>query len=144
ELLGLPAEPEVDGRSFAGLLTGAGARDRAHPIFAEKREGAPTALGRYPVGDSVSVIEWPWKLIANAKPPQGLTPPPLELFNLAEDPGERSDRSGIEPTTVARLRADLTAWQGRPQARRGDSVAGASGPPADAALEHLRQLGYGH
>ena len=38
------------------------------------------------------------------------TPPPSQLFDLAEDPGERVDLAAAHPVRVARMEADLAAW----------------------------------
>jgi arylsulfatase A-like enzyme len=45
-----------------------------------------------------AVIDWPWKLILNRMSP-------TELYNLADDPGERTSLVDLEPAVLARLTA---------------------------------------
>jgi arylsulfatase A len=45
-----------------------------------------------------------WKLIEHYDPPR------LELYNLASDPGEKTDLAGQQPHRVAQLRSKLEAW----------------------------------
>lgn len=49
--------------------------------------------------DQWAVVAWPWKLLV--RPADNLT----ELYNLADDPGERDDRAAAEPARVKALRA---------------------------------------
>ncbi len=52
-------------------------------------------------------LDWPWKLHRIEK---GDTVR-LELYNLAEDPGERKDVAGDQPDRAAAMRDALEAWQ---------------------------------
>jgi arylsulfatase A-like enzyme len=80
-----------------------------------------------------------WKLVeANPGNPRGL--PPRELFHLAADPGERSDRYFDEPARAAELGAHLEGQQKLAEAAR--VGAGASAAIGAAERERLRALGY--
>lgn len=61
-----------------------------------------------------------------------------ELFNLSEDPGERTDRAPENAASVAALHAELERW------RRSTSTDGAMPPPelSPEVEEALRELGY--
>ncbi len=80
-----------------------------------------------------------WKFIeANPGNPRGL--PPEQLFDVASDPGERSDLRSRRPELAERLRADTNA---EVELARSRAVQGGK----DAALteadrERLRALGY--
>jgi arylsulfatase A-like enzyme len=52
--------------------------------------------------------DWPWKLHRIQK---GAEDPAFELYNLLEDPMERTDRSEALPERVAAMRAALELWQ---------------------------------
>jgi arylsulfatase A-like enzyme len=50
-----------------------------------------------------------WKLIVALEPDFHFKPP-VELYNLVEDPEENHDRAGNEPDVVALLRSRMDAW----------------------------------
>jgi len=50
-------------------------------------------------------LDWPWKLHRIEKNAIG-----LELYNLADDPGERDDRSTRDPDRTRSMQAQLEAW----------------------------------
>jgi len=52
-------------------------------------------------------LDWPWKLhrIENKNQVR------LELYNLAEDPGEEKNLADAQPGRVSGMRAALEAWQ---------------------------------
>ncbi len=98
-----------------------------------------------------AVRRGPWKLIVPRQPQgDGARPPapalPLELYNLADDPGETVNRAAAEPGTAAALRAlgerELAA---RAAARRrflaGDEALGATYLEWNQ-ITKLRSLGY--
>jgi arylsulfatase A-like enzyme len=94
-----PAGLTIDGVSLLPELKTAGAGVR-RPLFWHyphygNQGGAPGA----------AVLEGDWKLI------EWFEGPTVELFNLANDPGEQSDVSAQHPERVASLRKLLHAWQ---------------------------------
>jgi len=80
-----------------------------------------------------------WKLIeANPGNPRGL--PPLELFEVASDPGEQSNLAEEHGDRVAEMRRHADAQE---QLARSQSVGGEATAELSAAEEEaLRQLGY--
>ncbi|HYC01367.1 MAG TPA: sulfatase [Candidatus Limnocylindrales bacterium] len=79
-----------------------------------------------------------WKLItANEGNPRGLAP--VELYDIAADPGETRNVAADHPDVVAELRSTLDALKQMAAAR---AVAGESGAIDPAAKEKLRSLGY--
>ncbi len=99
EAAGLAAPGQLDGQSLLPVLRGTGGlAERAlywHYPHYGNQGGAPGA----------AIRRGPWKLI------EWFEDGKVELFNLAEDPGETRDRAGAEPQRVAQLRAELHAWQ---------------------------------
>jgi choline-sulfatase len=122
DALGLPAEPDIVGRSLWPLLRhGAAPRERA--LFAENTlEGT----------ERKALLRWPHKLLLDADTGES------QLFDLAADPGETRDRSGEMPRLVDTLRVELDASVGERRAP------GPSAPVefSDEVAERLRQLGY--
>lgn len=108
--------------SLLPLVLGAAEAPRTAP--AERQVGG---LGSPVTGEQVALVEWPWKLIAGT----GARP---QLFNLTDDPGERTNLAAGEPARVEAMSAALAtehATSGRPVAR------------PEAWLVHaLRSLGY--
>jgi arylsulfatase A-like enzyme len=94
-----PAPGQVlDGRSLVGVLKGGALPERAlfwHYPHYGNQGGAPAAAVRR--GD--------WKLIEWQEDNR------VELFNLAQDLGEKTDLAAREPARVAKLRDELHAWQ---------------------------------
>ncbi len=100
EVAGAKAPPgqTLDGASLLPLLRGGTLPERAlfwHYPHYGNQGGAPGAAVRR--GD--------WKLI------EWLEDGRSELFNLAQDLGEKNDLAAKEPQRVAQLRAELHAWQ---------------------------------
>ena len=94
----------LDGLSLLPLLKGGTLPERAlfwHYPHYGNQGGAPAAAIRR--GD--------WKLI------EWFEDRRVELFNLAEDPGEQTDRAADEPQRAAQLTAELRAWQQQVGAR---------------------------
>jgi arylsulfatase A-like enzyme len=99
ELAGLEPPHALDGISFARLLRGAG-DPPARPLFWHFPHY--TNQGGRPAG---AVREGDWKLIEHYEDGR------VELFNLANDPGETTDLSNRQPGQAAALKRKLTAWR---------------------------------
>jgi arylsulfatase A-like enzyme len=98
EFCGADATGMPDGASLAGLLRGEAAPRRAlfwhFPHY--------TNQGGRPGG---AVREGVWKLILHEEDGRA------ELYNLADDPSERNDRSAQEPSLVDAMKSRLEAWR---------------------------------
>ena len=107
EAAGVPLPADLDARSLLGHLRGgpppAGPRD----LYFVRREGGPAYGGQ----DYHALIRGNWKLLRNS--PYGA----LELYDLAQDPGERTNLAAKEPRVVRELQAALSA-----QIQRGGTV----------------------
>ncbi|MGH8020718.1 MAG: sulfatase, partial [Opitutaceae bacterium] len=100
ELTDLPARPEqhVDGRSFVAALRGGGQPRGAifwHYPHYGNQGGAPCG----------AVREGDWKLI------EWYEDGSLELYHLADDPGEKNNLATAEPARTAALHAQLREWR---------------------------------
>ncbi len=120
--LGAPQDRVIDGVSLLPLLT---ERTPAHAgperlLFFQCHRGL--APKRY---QNFAVVSQRYKLIGHpgtfgredmdAPSP----PPPLELYDLASDPGEKQDLASRRPGAVADLRRDYEAWFESVAASRG-------------------------
>lgn len=107
DLAGFPGtpSPQVDGRSLAPLVRGTGGIDRPaiywhYPHYSNQ--------GGFPGG---GVRMGDWKLLERFEDGQ------VHLFNLREDPGERSDLAPTEVEKVSEMRRDLHRWYKEVNAR---------------------------
>ena len=91
----------VDGRSLTPLLRGKGSlgRDALFWHYPHYHPGGATPYGAVREGD--------WKLIEFYEDSR------LELYNLARDPSESRDVSGVEPARATRMLRQLEAWRRR-------------------------------
>jgi len=100
-----PAVAEkVEGRSFAPLLRGARIAWPDRPLV--------THCGRWDRGRAAAsayrncrIREGRWSLVNVKNAADG-----WELYDIAADPGERTDVAGLHPDVVARLSATYDAW----------------------------------
>jgi len=140
-----PAGPDgdFDGQSLTAVLKEAQPQDRAyladiidHPS-ADDKSGLPTR---------VATNSGPWKFIMNqpwskayldllTAPPPGL--PRFELYDSAQDPGERMNRAGDEPELVRKLQADLSGLYASAAFKKGSKAR-----PNEELEDQLRALGY--
>lgn len=94
----LPAGVAIDGRSLVSLLRGGAgpARDALYWHYPHYSNQGGFPGGAIRVGD--------WKLVENYE--NGA----VELYNLKQDVGEKTDLAASEPVRVRDLRAKLHAW----------------------------------
>ncbi len=119
EVVGLDADPEHQGASLLPLLRGQ-QRDRS-PILSQ-------------TFDRASLIRYPWKLILV----DGSAP---VLFNLQEDPGERTDLAAAEGDLVTSLTAELEEILGRSPQYEIEGV-NPEGIEDEELRQQLEALGY--
>jgi arylsulfatase A-like enzyme len=111
DILRFPTPPGVGGRSLIGTIE----RPDDFPsltVYAESEASLFPALNHdRPIGGIegklYAIREGEWKLVRN---PRGLGAT-YELFDLATDPGEMTDRSSEFPDVVAGLRSALDEWR---------------------------------
>jgi arylsulfatase A-like enzyme len=134
ELAGVPpaANGAMQGRSLVPVLEARERIDPLLPIFLFRQHyehgfdsGTPVA------GEQYGVRLGDWKLILG--PEEGTR----QLFDVARDPRERSDRAAEEPSLVAELERRIAAW--RAEYTRAETAPDAISPED---LERLRALGY--
>ena len=102
ELAGLPAQPKLhaDGQSLVTQLKGNDTGTRALYWHYPHYHGSGWKPG-------ASIRDGDWKLIEFYHYKKH------ELYNLANDPGERHNLAKANPAKAKRLRANLAAWQKR-------------------------------
>ena len=106
DLAGLPLQPKlhVDGRSLLSQLKGNDTGQRTLHWHYPHYHGSSWKPG-------ASIRDGDWKLIEFYHYNN------FELYNLAKDPGERTDLAKRNPRKAAELRAKLSAWQKRMKAK---------------------------
>jgi len=106
DLAGLPLQPKlhVDGRSLLSQLKGNDTGQRTLHWHYPHYHGSAWKPG-------ASIRDGDWKLIEFYHYNN------FELYNLAKDPGERTDLAKRNPRKAAELRAKLSAWQKRMKAK---------------------------
>ena len=106
DLAGLPLQPKlhVDGRSLLSQLKGNDTGQRTFHWHYPHYHGSSWKPG-------ASIRDGDWKLIEFYHYKN------FELYNLAKDPGERTDLAKRNPRKASELRAKLSAWQKRMKAK---------------------------
>jgi arylsulfatase A-like enzyme len=137
ELLEVPREGLLLGRSLAPLLSGASLAPR--PVFAERRDLTRGETQKPPspalAGLEFAVAGEAWLFVTGATRGE-------ELYDLRADAQGLSDVAADHPGELARLRELVDSW------RATQAALGLQGPAADPAdidpelLEALRALGY--
>lgn len=130
ELLGVPADAAAfSGRSLAPALLEGAPLDPKRPVFLFRRHYDPQILKRVRVeGERHGIRVGRWKLIGGGSEGED------ELYDLATDPGERTDRRREAPEQARELAAQLEDWR-RAHAR--ETQAPAISPEDRRALEAL-------
>lgn len=131
-LLGVP-DPEAgaQGRSLVPLLEGRGGDD-SQPIVLFRRHYQPGREGAIPVaGVKHGIRVGDWKYIVG--PAEGTR----ELYDLARDPGERTNQLAAAPERASALAAQLAAWF-----RQHGAAPRAPAAVSPEERERLRALGY--
>ena len=100
DLAGLPLQPKLhaDGRSLLGQLKGGDSGQRTLHWHYPHYHGSTWKPGS-------AIRDGDWKLIEFYHYKN------FELYNLANDPGERNNLAKANPAKAKRLRAKLAAWQ---------------------------------
>ncbi len=103
-----------------------------------------------------ALLEWPWKLVVDkdapgardpASPPgrPGLSPPRVQLFDLARDPGETLSLADVQPDRVRAMSARLAGIAAADSSRHAALELEERLPQlSDREKRNLRALGYVH
>jgi len=133
DLLGLPADPDLDGASLTPVMAGADVADRP-AISGWNRKGRLRASLRDGRFKYVTVLDDP-----TVRRPVLVSPPDHELFDLARDPGEKTNLHAAEPERARAMHASL--MEARARMRRSEAGPSPAGVDREAE-ERLRSLGY--
>ncbi|HEX4148920.1 MAG TPA: sulfatase [Pirellulales bacterium] len=104
KVLGLEPTPAMHGIDLLNTQ----ARANRHVIFGECFEH-----NAVDIQNPASSLRWRWCIDGHMKlivPHAPNVVAPVELYDLAEDPGETKDLASQQPETVKRLEAELDAW----------------------------------
>jgi len=125
-----PAEA-LPGRSFAAVLRGEGGIDAERGIVLERREFSAERVGKLSVkGEQLALRRGRWKYIETPEEQR------RELYDLYEDPGERTDLHESRPAVARKLAEELARW------RAATPAAAAAGPVSPEDRKRLEALGY--
>ena len=115
-----PTGLKLDGRSILPLLLGDKAAWPDRTLFLQSHRGDVPVLYHH-----FTAIDWPFALVNssgfNRVKPAGK--PSFELYNLQDDPGERTNLAGGHPEIVDRLRQAYEAWFKDVSSTRADNYA---------------------
>jgi len=136
ELLGLPAETGLPGRSLVPAMRGEELPGQL-AFSVSRGEGRPKRA-RASHQKLWSVRSGPWHAISNG------VPGAEEFFELSNDPGEEENLWPSEDPQALLLMAELAAWRRQEIAAHGASHGGLPDPDMDADTRaELEALGYG-
>jgi len=129
DLVGLKTPARVAGVSLRAALEGGPAPERRQPVYAESLDAAT-----FECSPLHGIVEGGWKYILAPRP---------ELYDLSQDPGERTDLIGKEPQVAQRLRGRLEAMLKELETAAPPRVASNVDPEAIKRLESLGYVGGG-
>ena len=103
----LPAGYAGDGEDLSPALLGRAPAKRTRPLYWEYGRNAksfdyPKVENRSP---NLATLDGPWKLLVNADGTGA------ELYDIARDPDESTNRAADEPATTSRLKAAALRWR---------------------------------
>ena len=131
EIAGTPAPDDIDGLSIAPTLLGQPGQKSHEYLYWEYHSDGGAQAVRF--GD--------WKAVRNnVKKAPDATP---ELYNLASDPGEKTNLAGRYPELAAKAAAYMKAWHRpsrEPQWNFGPALAQNAPPQASAGQKRARYL----
>jgi arylsulfatase A-like enzyme len=130
-----PQNHVLDGTSYLGLLTG-GVPGERPPLFWHFPGYLGAGGGTWRTTPAGAIRDGDWKLLEFFEDGR------LELYNLKDDPGERTNLAAARPDQVGRLYARLVAWRQEANApmptRNTDIVASGKKSPGKKASEKKR------
>lgn len=101
----LPSDYHPDGLSQIDMLNGKGTATRTKPLFWKSVAPWPAPKNRPDHWVAYAVVYQNWKLVGNRDLSY------LELYNLVEDPMEKTDHRTERPEVVAELKKMIQQWQ---------------------------------
>ena len=115
-----PAGLKLDGHSLLPLLLGEKTQWPDRTIFLQMHRGDVPVLYHH-----FTAINWPFALVNASGFSRASLPgePSFELYNLQEDPGEKSNLASAHPEIVDRLRRSYEAWFKDVSSTRSDNYA---------------------
>lgn len=96
----LPEGYVPDGLDYSNVLLGKPAPSREKPIFSRYKAGAPGSEH----WASLTAVSGGYKYLANPERER------VELYNLVEDPLEKTDIAADKPEILSRIEAEVQAW----------------------------------
>jgi arylsulfatase A-like enzyme len=139
-LSGIEAPENIQGQSFAPLLTGDESAWRSGPAISEKAKTQGVGAPWPAESESYSVVEGDWKLVHNRIPEEGS--PEFELYRFFDDPLDQENVADENPDVVLRLAEALDGWYDMANAAKLAPDAENTAGMSQEQLERLRSLGY--
>ena len=101
----LPATYQPDGLSQVAALMGKGGARREKPLFWQIGASWPTGKDAPDHWATHAVVDQQWKLLTHEKSGR------VELYDIVNDPRERTDLATANPKAVAMLSGKLAQWK---------------------------------
>lgn len=101
----LPDSYQPDGVSQLAALMGRGKSIRDKPLFWKMQSGWPASKSQPYHWVSYAVVDQQWKLVTNADSSY------VELYDLVNDPYEKSDLKTMNPNVVQQILKQLDDWK---------------------------------